>query len=290
MPAGDSALLRNDAGQGNSTSAPQKEADRATFEARINLTVLVPGLLAVKPPAVVWTSYNFPNPTTDPKACGLVAPGLICDPDFLLANATRLAIQDRLQRLREDLQYVLAVVVVKQIDVSSFLPWPSWRHQEAAVDVFARKLLARWHIGDGTEGPGVMLAVAREPDSVSVIAEQEAVCKGLNSNLCRSISDYGVLPYVDSGYLDRGIVSGVEEIAVALRHPPEPLRPWQGDKLFALCCLVTCFASVICVCGYCCRDDSESRAPRRPLTCRDSSERPGSPSRLLTPTHVGPDL
>jgi len=199
-----------------------------------------------------WTAASFPDPGVNPGACGLTAaPGLICDPDRLLTNATRRAIQDRLRRLQEDLGYAVAVVVMQRLDVSSFEPtWPNW--PETAVDRFAKNLLRRWRIGDGRKG--VMLAVVLDPDYVSVVAERSAEHRGLDTVLCRGIADYGVAPYVDSGHLDRGIVSGIEEIAVALKHPSEPIHPWlMSDALLITCCLVTCLASVICICG-CCRD------------------------------------
>mmetsp|Transcript_4321 Transcript_4321/g.13866 ORF Transcript_4321/g.13866 Transcript_4321/m.13866 type:complete len:323 (-) Transcript_4321:101-1069(-) len=200
-----------------------------------------------------WTMDSFPNPRLDPGACGLrTAPGLICDPDALLTNSSRLAIEDRLQRLQRDLSYVLGVAVMDRLDVTSLTPWlPNWR-QDSKVDIFARNLIRHWKLGGGRNG--VMLVVVRDPDYVAIYAEKEAARRGLDQTLCRSIADYGVLPYVDNGYVDRGIVSGVEEIAVALRHPPEPMHPWQmSEKLFVLCCLVTFLASVVCVCGCCCR-------------------------------------
>lgn len=233
-------------------------------EALSSVNARMARLFSPSPPT--WTIHSFPNPRIDPKACGLnTAPGLICDPDGLLANSSRFAIQDRLQRLNSDLRYVLGVAVMDRLDISTF-PWPNWHHEDSVVDAFAHSLLKEWKIGD--DSYGVMLVVVRDPDYVSVYAESKVQARGLDQVLCRSIADYGVLPYVDNGYLDRGIVSGVEEIAVALRHPPEPMRPWpMSDKLFAFCCLVTCLAVVICICGFCCRaedDPSLQDSPHRP--------------------------
>lgn len=260
------AVLRG----GDSLRAPHENVHGdSNIQALLNVNRSIPRLkpLTSSYTYPAWTMSIFPDPKINPGACGLMEPGLICDPDHLLPNSSRFAIEDRLQRLRDDLAYVLGVAVMDRLDVSTLLPLPYWRHDEAVVDVFAKSLLRRWSLGDDSNG--VMLVVVRDPDYVSIYAQRKAVKRGLDPVLCRGIADYGVLPYVDNGYLDRGIVSGVEEIAVALRHPPEPMRPWPlSDKLFALCCLVTCLASVVCVCGCCCRseDDREepSAAPHRP--------------------------
>lgn len=207
-----------------------------------------------------WTASNFPNPQKDPAACGLKQSGWICDPDHILEDATRLAIQERLDHINAKTKYVLAVALLRDLRVNNFA-WVNLHPRGYDLERFAGRLLARWGIGDGTNGPGVMLTVVPHFHSslgadtgVAVTAETEAADRGLSDELCKGIADYGVWPYVASGTPDRGVVSGVEEIAFALRRPQERSSTWllTEDNLFKFWCAVAMASLSLYICRNCC--------------------------------------
>jgi len=209
--------------------------------------------------SVPWTPETFPNPNKDPLACGLKTVGLICDPDLLLKTSTRNAIQDQLERLQKKLKCVIAVAVCR--DVESLGTWP-WRNWGTRVDHLASALLRQWSVMEGTRAPGVILAVALYRDLVSIeVSRKNPKCNGLNY-LTRSIADYGVLPYVDNGQLDKGLVSGIAEIAVALSEPGDSVTPLSATKPFVvLCALAVSLAILMFACGCC---SSVEVAPNTP--------------------------
>jgi len=199
-----------------------------------------------------WSPDTFPNPREDPIACGLKTVGLICDPDLLLKNATRNAIQETLEHLEKELTCVLAVAVCR--DVAPLPGQRQWRLPWATsrVDHLASALLVQWSNGRGTRAPDVILAVALDRDLVSIqVNRHKPKCNGLRS-VGRSISDYGVLPYLTVGQLDKGLVSGIEEIGVALREPEESVTPLSATKPFVvLCGMAVSLAVLMFACGCC---------------------------------------
>jgi hypothetical protein len=202
---------------------------------------------------VSWTPDTFPNPRKDPNACGLSEVGLICDPDLLLKPSTRNAIQEQLEHIRKGLQCVIAVAVCRHVAPQTG-QWPIRNFWGDRVDHLAETLLVQWSGGHGSP-PDVILAVSLESDLVSIeVTKKRPKCNGLHSliSLTKSISDYGVSPYVESGQLDKGLVSGIEEIGVALREPEESVTPLSATKPFVvLCGMAASLAVLMLACGCC---------------------------------------
>jgi len=217
-------------------------------DALVNSTMVGPKMSGIN--MVQWNPDIFPNPNKDPQACGLKTVGLICDPDLLLKNSTRKAIQEQLEHLQKELKCVIAVAVCRDVvPVQGTWPWRNWGDR---VDHLASALLVQWRIGAGTRAPDVIMAVSSDLDLVSIqVNLKKQACNGLHS-LTRSISDYGVLPYVENLQLDKGLISGIEEIAVALREPGDSVSPLSATKPFViLCALAVSLAILMFACGCC---------------------------------------
>jgi len=257
QPLGDALVNSSVAGPG------------ASGDALVNSSVAGPGasgMLADVVHLIQWTPDTFPNPREDARACGLEKVGLICDPDLLLKPTTRSAIQENLEHLGKELRCVLAVAVCR--DVAPTGDWQPWVGVGARVDHLAETLLVQWsgRTKEGPRSPDVILAVATDRDYVSIqLNQHKRECDGLHS-LSRSISAYGVQPYVDNDQLDKGLVSGIEEIAAALREPEDSIAPLgpTKKKFVVLCGMAISLAVLMIACGCCCSSQEASTALATP--------------------------
>jgi len=114
-------------------------------------------------------TYTFaPDPEVDYVACGLPRPGLLCDPDHLIASSSRMAsILEALDvvkntRSKDGNRYTLMVVVMKQFSVGWF------ESEQEALNQIGDDYADRWSGLKEHAGYAALLMVSLEPFHVRI--------------------------------------------------------------------------------------------------------------------------
>lgn len=193
--------------------------------------------------STAWNAAIVPSPQTDPQGCGgFNRSGWICDPDRLLQGSDREELQRIIDSVEAETDYKLMILVVGEL--SGECSSPECQERKERMEHFTKGTMSQWAVGDGNEGPGVMLAVSMKVRYAYIRVESEPR-EYLSDSKCKEIVRYHMVQHLESQLVGKGTVAGATEIARNLKGLPR--KAW---KLLKIACAVGALLFLfVCVCG-----------------------------------------
>lgn len=183
-------------------------------------------------PAPGWSPASFPNPQTDPEACGRPSRGTVCDPDRVLSEASADRVQGTLIDILDGAPpyvkhdcgddrhgYSVAVAVMRRMDPSvgdvvASSPGDAPPGPAARARAFAKALHDSWGVGDAQCGDGVLVLVSVD-DHQAYVSTGKGSAEALSDEVAGAVLAAAV-PDLKARRYDRALERIAVDVGLAL--------------------------------------------------------------------------
>lgn len=177
------------------------------------LTILC--LMMMISPAIAARDYE-PEEIANPNLANRY--DYVADPEHRLSDATHMAVNRRLQALRDSTSAEVAVAVVPSIG-------------DMTIEDFSEKVFTRWGLGKSDKDNGVLLLIS--PDSREVRIQTGYGAEGVLPDItCGHIIKTAIIPNMREGNLDAAVDDATRMISGIMENPEyaEELRSKLADN------------------------------------------------------------
>ncbi|CEM26289.1 unnamed protein product [Vitrella brassicaformis CCMP3155] len=168
-----------------------------------------------------WRYEEYPDPITQPFACGQKTSGWICDPDGILSRKAAEQVSDTLRRITSETSvlcgpgkrpFEMGVALMQQMSRKQIHTLGGYG---TGTERFAEKLGNHWAIGNGRCNNGILMLISKDDSVVYVKTGTGAQETLKNQHLADVIQR--MRPALRKGDYDAATVQGVEDIFLVLK-------------------------------------------------------------------------